>query len=82
MLLAGLAFGPVLGTVYALVWATLACSPRPVPGRGAVAFWVGADERLRHLDEGVGGRAGGRWSRFTPAVEGFYKWICSKVDLL
>ena len=53
-LLAGLAFGPVLGTLYVMVGATagltLAFLVARYAARGLVASWVGENERLKRLD--------------------------------
>ena len=53
-LLAGLAFGPVLGTIYVMVGATagltLAFLVARYAARGLVASWVGENERLKRLD--------------------------------
>ena len=53
-LLAGLAFGPVLGTLYVMVGATagltLAFLVARYAARGLVASWVGENERLSRLD--------------------------------
>ena len=53
-LLAGLAFGPVLGTIYVMVGATmgltLAFLVARYAARGLVASWVEGNERLRRLD--------------------------------
>ena len=53
-LLAGLAFGPVLGTVYVMVGATagltLAFLVARYAARSLVASWVEQNERLRRLD--------------------------------
>ncbi|MGF1471176.1 MAG: TVP38/TMEM64 family protein [Rubrobacteraceae bacterium] len=56
-LLAGLAFGPILGTAYVMVGATtgptLAFLAARYAARGLVASWVQKNERLRKLDEEV-----------------------------
>lgn len=56
-LLGGLAFGPVLGTLYVLIGATigltLAFLVARYAARGLVASWVGENERLKRLDEQV-----------------------------
>jgi uncharacterized membrane protein YdjX (TVP38/TMEM64 family) len=53
-LLAGLAFGPVLGTIYVMVGATmgltLAFLVARYAARGLVASWVEENERLQRLD--------------------------------
>lgn len=56
-LLAGLAFGPILGTIYVMVGATagltLAFLIARYAARGLVASWVEENERLKKLDEEV-----------------------------
>lgn len=56
-LLAGLAFGPVWGSLYAFLGATsgltLAFLVARYAARGLVRDWVERDERLRKIDEGV-----------------------------
>lgn len=57
-LLAGLAFGPVMGTVYVVVGATigltLAFLVARYAARGLVSSWVEENERVRRLDDEVG----------------------------
>ena len=57
-LLAGLAFGPVLGTLYVMIGATagltLAFLVARYAARGLVASWVQENERLGRLDGEVG----------------------------
>ncbi len=57
-LLAGLAFGPVVGTVYVLAGATigltLAFLVARYVARGLVASWVEENERMKRLDAEVG----------------------------
>lgn len=56
-LLAGLAFGPVWGSVYAFVGATsgltLAFLVARYAARGLVSTWIERDERLQRIDRGV-----------------------------
>lgn len=56
-LLAGLAFGPLWGSVYAFIGATtglvLAFLISRYVARGLVRSWVEENERLRRIDEGV-----------------------------
>lgn len=53
-LLAGLAFGPVLGTIYVMVGATLGLTlaflVARYAARGLIASWVEENERLQRLD--------------------------------
>lgn len=56
-LLAGLAFGPAWGSLYAFLGATarltLSFLVARYAARGSVASWVEGDERLRRIDDGV-----------------------------
>jgi uncharacterized membrane protein YdjX (TVP38/TMEM64 family) len=56
-LLAGLVFGPVLGTAWAVIGATIGATLAFLIGRyaarGLVEGWTSRDERLKRLDEGV-----------------------------
>ena len=56
-LLAGLVFGPVLGTLWTVIGATIGATLAFLVGRytarGLVEGWIAKDERVRKLDEGV-----------------------------
>ncbi len=56
-LLAGLVFGPVLGTLWTVIGATIGATLAFLVGRyaarGLVEGWMAKDERVKKLDEGV-----------------------------
>jgi len=52
-LLAGLVFGPVFGTLWVVIGATLAFLVGRYAARGLVEGWTASNERVKKLDEGV-----------------------------